>query len=309
MPRKIFHIIVYIFAAIGFLLTAGYFAVRFGLTNVRGIIDIQQQSFLDTGRVGQTANAVGAHSTNETNQDSSTTKYYWQTLPEWETIKIAVQKDAPTINRAAMISGVPARMIVASLIVEQLRFFTDDRESFKKFFEPLKILGSETQFSWGVMGVKKDTAVEIENNLKNPNSLFYLGAEYEHLLDFKTNDVENERFARMTDQHNHYFSYLYAGLYLREVEKQWQSAGYNISARPEILSTLYNIGFANSKPNANPSSGGAAITLGTGISGQSQEVTNGHVSTNGNVGTGTISFGALAAEFYNSDELLAEFPR
>jgi hypothetical protein len=208
-------------------------------------------------------------------------------LPEWQVIKIAVQKDQGVIDRAAATSGVPARLIVAQLMVEQLRFFTDDRESFKRFFEPLKILGSETQFSWGVMGIKEDTAIQIENNLKNPASPYYLGAQYAHLLDFQTGDPQEERFARMTDQHDHYYSYLYAGLYLREVETQWKSDGFDISGRPEIISTLYNIGFANSHPNADPQSGGAAITL----------------------GTQTESFGALAAEFYNSNELLVEFPK
>ena len=276
MPKKIFQIIVYIFAIIGLFFTVGYFAVRFGLTNVPGIIDNQQQSFLDSGKSGQTANVV-----------DSQNEYYWQTLPEWQVIKTAVQKDQGTIDRAAAAASVSPRLIVAQLIIEQLRFFTDDRESFKKFFEPLKILGSQTQFSWGVMGTKEDTAVQIENNLKNPALPFYLGSQYAHLLDFQTNDPQEERFARMTDQHDHYYSYLYAGLYLREVETQWKSAGYDISARPEIISTLYNIGFANSKPNATPQSGGAAIVL----------------------GPETTSFGALAAQFYNSSELLDEFPR
>jgi hypothetical protein len=68
---------------------------------------------------------------------------------------------------------------------------------------------------------------------------------------------------------------------------QWKNAGFDISARPEILSTLYNIGFSHSKPNANPSSGGAAIEVG-GV---------------------TYSFGDLAAQFYYSNELISEFPR
>jgi hypothetical protein len=279
MYKKIFNILVYIFAVIGLFFTLGYFAVKYGLTNVPGIIDNQQQSFLDGGKGAQTANVVDSQ--------NGANEYYWQTLPEWQVIKIAVQKDQGVIDRAAATSGVPARLIVSQLIVEQLRFFTDDRESFKKFFEPLKILGSETQFSWGVMGMKEDTAITVENNLKNPASPFYLGTQYEHLLDFQTNNPQQERFARMTDQHDHYYSYLYAGLYLHEVETQWNSSGFDISGRPEIISTLYNIGFANSKPNANPQSGGAAITL----------------------GTQTESFGALAAEFYNSNELLVEFPK
>jgi hypothetical protein len=283
MPRKIFQIVVYIFAAIGFVLVVGYFAVRFGLTNVPGIIDNQQQSFLDGGKT-QTANVASSQTGS---QDATGSEYYWETTPEWQVIAAAVQKDQGTIDRAAAASGVPARLIVSQLIVEQLRFFTDDRESFKKFFEPLKILGSETQFSWGVMGMKEDTAISVEQNLQNPASPFYLGTQYAHLLDFQTTDPQEERFARMTDQHDHYYSYLYAGLYLHEVETQWKAAGFDISARPEIISTLYNIGFANSHPNANPQSGGAAITL----------------------GTQTVSFGSLAAQFYNSNELLNEFPK
>jgi len=74
---------------------------------------------------------------------------------------------------------------------------------------------------------------------------------------------------------------------LHEVETQWKNAGFDISGRPEIISTLYNIGFTNSKPNSNPQSGGAPITL----------------------GSQTVSFGTLASQFYNSNELLDEFPR
>jgi hypothetical protein len=284
MPRKIFQIVVYIFAVIGLFFTLGYFAVKYGLTNVPGIIDNQQQSFLDSGKSEMAADVVGSQTDS---QDATNDEYYWQTLPEWQIIKIAVQKDQGTIDRAASTAGVPARLIVAQLMVEQLRFFTDDRESFKKFFEPLKILGSETQFSWGVMGMKEATAISVEQNLQNPTSPFYLGSQYAHLLDFQTADPKQERFARMTDQHDHYFSYLYAALFLREVETQWNSSGFDISNRPDIISTLYNIGFANSKPNGSPQSGGAAITL----------------------GPETESFGSLAAEFYNSNELLNEFPK
>ncbi len=282
MLKKIFYILIYIFATIGFILTAGYFAIKLGLTKTGGIIDNQRSDFL--------------HNTHLPSGKDKT--YYWQTLPEWQTLKTALQKETEIINRSAIASGVPARLIVSNLVAEQLRFFYDDRESYKKFFEPLKILGSQTQFSWGVMGIKEDTAVHIENNLKNPTSPYYLGLQYEHILDFKTastsgnsannsTDVSMERFTRMTDQHKHYYNYLYAGLYLAEIEHQWKQAGFNISDRPEILSTLYNIGFSGSKPNANPQSGGAPIPI----------------------GNQTYSFGTIAAQFYNSNELLSEFPK
>jgi len=278
---KAFFILVYIFAAIGFFLTAGYFAVRFGLTNQNGIIDTQREAFFK-GISADSQNAGAA---------SAGPAYAgpWQQSEEWQVMEGAIRRDQPTIERAAQDSGVPARLIVANLVAEQLRLFFTDREDYKKFFYPLKILGPQSQFSWGVMGMKEATAIEVENNLKDHDSPYYPGAPYEHLLDFPatTTDFASARFTRMTDQHDHYWSYLYAGLYIKEVEAQWAKAGYAIDGNVAIISTLYNIGFAHSNPNANPQVGGAAITL----------------------SDGTRSFGALAAEFYDSNLLTDIFPR
>jgi hypothetical protein len=270
--------LVIIFAVIGFVLTAGYFAIRFGWTNASGVIDIQRETFLSNG-TAQTADVL-----NMSTQNS------WEKTPEWQTLKSAILKDQGVIDRAAATSGVPARLIVENLIAEQLRFYFDDRTSYEQFFAPLKILGSETQFSWGVMGVKETTAVEIENNLTNINSPYYLGMQYANLLNFSSatsTSISEQRFVRMTNQDDHYYSYLYAGLYIHEVENQWHAAGFPIANKPDIIATLYNIGFSNSKPNAQPQSGGAAIPL----------------------GTQTWSFGSLAKSFYDSDELINEFPR
>jgi hypothetical protein len=46
-----------------------------------------------------------------------------------------------------------------------------------------------------------------------------------------------------------------AGLYV--LERQWRNAGFDISQSPEILATLYNLGYEKSVPNAKPSSGGS----------------------------------------------------
>ncbi len=54
-------------------------------------------------------------------------------------------------------------MIASVVVPEQTRFFTSNREVFKRYFEPLKILGSLSQFSLGVSGIKEDTAIQIEN--------------------------------------------------------------------------------------------------------------------------------------------------
>ncbi len=279
--KVIWRIGVYIFAAIGFILVVTYFAVRFGLTNTQGIIDIQREAFL------QTASSTSPTVPAAPEYPDGTP---WQETEEWNVLSTAATKDAAVINRAAADAGVPARLIVANLVVEQLRLFFTERAFYKQFFQPLKILGAQTQFSWGVMGMKEATAVQVENHLKDPSSPFYPGDQYAHLLDFPTassTDIVDARFSRMTDQHNHYWSYLYAGLALKELEAQWQKAGFPIDNRADILATLYNIGFEHSTPNANPHAGGAGVTI-------------------NNV---TYSFGALAKQFYESDLLTNVFPR
>jgi hypothetical protein len=272
MLKKISIVIVCIFAAIGFFLVAGYFAVKYGLTNESGIIDQQRDAFFGDSQPAAL---------------ESTFTGPWQESQEWNVMETAIRRDQAVIERAARDSNVPPRLIVANLVSEQLRLFFTEREAYKKWFYPLKILGPQSQFSWGVMGMKEDTAIMVENNLKDANSPYYLGPQYEHLLDFKTTDIADERFTRMTDQHDHYWSYLYAGLYLKQIETQWERAGFPIDDRPDILSTLFNIGFKYSVPKADPQVGGAAITL----------------------SNGTKSFGGLAKEFYDSDLLTDIFSR
>lgn len=274
MLKKIFHVLLYLFAAIGLFLVAGYFAVKFGLTNEEGIIDEQRDAFFE----GAASAALA---------DGPTYTGPWQSSEEWLVVETALRNDQAALLRAAEDSGVPARLIAANLISEQLRLFFTEREAYKKWFYPLKILGPQSQFSWGVMGMKEDTAIQVEAHLKDASSPYYLGPAYEHRLDFSTNDPKTERFMRMTNQHDHYWSYLYAGLYLKQIMTQWERSGFPISNRPDIVSTLYNIGFKYSVPKAEPMVGGAAIAL------------SGEIK----------SFGSLAGEFYNSDLLVDVFPR
>ncbi len=287
--KKILTIIVCIFAVIGFVLVAVYAAVELGWTRTPGIIDNQHDFFKN--QVLSSSSSAPTSSTATTENDST-----WIQSPQWQVLKVAIAKDANAINLAASSTGIPARMIVAPLVVEQLRLFYTDREVFKEVFAPLQILGNQSQFSWGVMGIKQDTAVEIENNLKNPQSPYYLGTDYEHILDYTpqnmttastSTDPDTERFYRLTDEHNRYYSYLYAAVMIKELETQWQNAGDPIADRPDIVSTLFNIGFENSHPNANPRVGGAEI----------------------DIGSTTFSFGGLAGSFYTSDELTNIFPR
>jgi len=269
---KVFKVIVYIFALIGFCLVGGYFAVRTGLTNQDGIIDNQQSSFITNNRLKSI----------KVNLD-------WSKNEEWDILRQAIIKDAGVIYRASYDAKVDPRLLVAVLVPEQLRLFHSERAIFEKIFSPLKILGNQSQFSWGIMGIKQETAKKIEENLKDSSSDFYLGVQNEGELDFTDTDEDpdQERFKRLVNEKDHYYSYLYAGLYIRQVIAQWEKANIDISKRPEIIGTLFNIGFDNSIPKEKPLSGGSTIEI----------------------GTKKYSFGSLAGFFYYSDQLIELFPR
>ena len=57
---------------------------------------------------------------------------------------------------------------------------------------------------------------------------------------------------------DHYYSYLYTALYIKEIEAQWERAGFPLTDKPDIVITLFNIGFERSNPNAAPAAGGAS---------------------------------------------------
>jgi len=222
----------------------------------------------------------------EGSQRNSGSVFEWMNIAEWDDFKLAVAKDKPLIDSVANLTDVEPRLIVAVLVGEQIRLFNSNREAYKKWIGPLKILSVESTFSLGVTGIKIPTAQMIERNLKDRESVFYLGEKYEHLLDFQTNNVSDERYKRLTSYKNHFHSYLYAALNIKQIKMQWERAGFPIGDRPEILATLYNIGFEVSLPKANPVVGGSTVMI--------------HQKP--------YSFGAIAYEYYYSGELYDLFP-
>ena len=212
--------------------------------------------------------------------------FEWMNIQEWSDFKIAVAKDVALVDSVAQQTDVEGRLIVSCLVGEQIRLFNSDREAYKKWISPLKILSVESMFSFGVTGIKEHTAIQIEEHLKNPKSVYYLGEKYEHLLDFKTANPTQERISRLTDFHNHYYSYLYAAIFLKQVKIQWERAGFPIDHRPEILVTLFNVGYPQSVPKAHPKVGGSTIKI----------------------KDKAYTFGAVAYQFYYSGELYDLFP-
>lgn len=362
---NIFKFIVYLFAIIGFVLTAGYFGVKYGLTDVEGskdennnkyenfalsdeynlevesdiyekeiaekkmlcaidvvsgygaddakrILDIydsykdqlliKKMLFAVEVRLGgsdyynkirscQSSAIYNQYSTSYlkiklAKQDGNTSIFPWSKSEEWGVVKAAILKDEEQIQRAAKEAGVDPRIILSVCLVEQFRLYNTQREFYEQFFKPLEILGNANKMAWGVMSIKEATAIKIENNLKDINSDYYLGSEYEDLLDFDIDDKNKQRYDRLTDEKNHYYSYLYGSLYLKQIMTQWSKKGYNISSRPEILGTLFNLGFGKSEPKSNPAVGG----------------------TNINISGVNYTFGSLAHELYFSGEMEDEFP-
>jgi hypothetical protein len=269
--RNIFRTFLFGFAIIGIVFVGVYFAMQFGWLNVRGSIS-ERNSYFKVEKIPTVVNNK---------------EYNWANTDEWALMKEVFTRDQEVINRAAKDAGISPRLILSGVIGEQFRFFSSRRESFKSYFEPLKILASLSNTSFGIAGLKPKTVGIIEDNLKNSKSPFYLGPAMEHIVDYNPGvDVESERMNRITNAKDPYYSYLYAGLYMREIIAEWQKAGFNISNRPEILSTLYNLGFYYSVPKENPSVGGTVI----------------------NVNNTDYTFGDLGYEFYYSGELSDIYP-
>lgn len=271
-----FKILLFIFAIIGVVFTLVFVAMQFGLLNVRGSIATRNASL----GIPTAAPIIDC-------SDGTSPTCDWNKTVEWETLRVAFTKDAPVVNEVAQQVGISPRMLVATVFPEQVRYFTANRESFKKYFEPLKILSSLSKFSLGVSGIKEETANQIEQYAGDPTSPFYPGAQAAVLITYPQGaSHDTELYNRLTDAHNHYYSYLYTALFIKEIENQWAAAGFDVSQKPEVVVTLFNIGFKESLPHATPVVAGASITL----------------------AQHTYVYGELGTLFFNSNELRDVFP-
>ena len=211
----------------------------------------------------------------------------WMATPEWEALKVAITRDSALIREAGRLTGVEPRLIVGCLIGEQIRLFNSKREMYKKYLGPVKVLSVQSQFSYGVNGIKDFTAEAVEEHLKDRTSEYYMGPAYEHLLDYPEGvNLAEERYRRLVDYGSHLYSYIYTGCILHQTMLQWRRAGYDISDRPDLLFTLFNVGFSQSEPKPNPVPGGSHIK----------------------VGDREYTFGAIGFDFYYSGELASTFP-
>lgn len=285
-----------IFALIGFAFTAVFVAMQFGWLNVRGTIT-ERNKFFGTTEQNQNQKNTGAKDntnpppTKEADTsciDKTKQTCSWNETREWSVVSGGLTKDKDIIARVSAETGVSPRLLATIVVPEQTRFFTAEREVFKRYFEPLKILGSLSKFSLGISGIKQETAMLIEKYASDETTAFYPGKQYAPLLAYNDQvDHDKELYNRLTDPKNHYYSYLYTAIFVKEIEAQWTHDGYDISTNPGAIVTLFNLGFSKSHPNPLPHQGGAQVETG----GQ------------------TYSYGELGALFYSSDELTSVFPK
>lgn len=220
----------------------------------------------------------------------------WSNYQVWKDFCQSVEKDKKAIDSASRLTGVESRLIVTCLVGEQVRMFNSRRELFKKYVMPFNYLIMPKNFSFGVTGMKENTAKTIEKHLRDTKSPFYIGegldslfAESDSTLAMVYDSLGNEQsiqVRRLLKGGDHYYSYLYTGLLIKQLCKQWKDAGHDISKRPEIIATLYNLGFKKSIPKKNPEVGGSSFK----------------------VAEKDYTFGGLCFEFYYSGELFSVFP-
>lgn len=222
--------------------------------------------------------------------------YSWSNYQVWRDFCRVVKKDKHAIDSVSRLTGVESRLIVMCLVGEQVRMFNSGREKFKKYVLPFNRILLPTNRGYGVTGILEHTALRIENTLFNAKSEFYAGDYFQNCINVRDSfpEVINDTIKahklktiqRLIRGGDHYYSYLYTAFLLRQYQAHWERNGFTLENRPEILASLFNLGYEKSKPKKNPEAGGSTF----------------------NVGGKDYTFGGLCFEFYYSGELQDLFP-
>ncbi len=222
--------------------------------------------------------------------------YAWSNYQVWKDFCKVVKKDKHAIDSVSRLTGVESRLIVMCLVGEQVRMFNSGREKFKKYVLPFNRILLPTNRGYGVTGILEHTALRIENTVFNKKSEFYAGDYFQNCINVRDsfpeliNDTikahKLKTIQRLIKGGDHYYSYLYTAFLLRQYQAHWERNGFTLENRPEILASLFNLGYQKSKPKKNPEAGGSTF----------------------NVGGKDYTFGGLCFEFYYSGELQELFP-
>lgn len=204
------------------------------------------------------------------NRSRSGRPFEWSDTPLWDSTKVALQGDLPLIREAATRMGLSPRLVALPALCEHLRRAESFREAYKRFFTKFVPMGN---LSMGVTGIKPESLADL---------VPWCDSADLPLVDSMPLDTIRRRL-QSTDRS---WSYLYAALYMKCILKQWNAAGVDLSRRPEIVMTVYNLGMRHCPPRPNPLAGGAVFEIG---------------------GT-EHSFGSFSREFYWSGQMYPLLP-
>jgi len=181
------------------------------------------------------------------------------------------------------------RIIASVIYVEQAQHamrFTGKLEDFIS-----SVVGGDTLLglagaSIGPYQLKASAVSQADSYLRDPSSEFYLGAQFENYL----SEIPLNRFNSEEILDDEQKAIKAIGVILAQFQKQWKedSNGIDISNRPDILATLFNIGFKKSIPKKNPQSGGFVYYDISGVE---------------------KNFGDRSYDWYFSDKLTSIFPK
>ena len=222
--------------------------------------------------------------------------YEWSNYQVWKDFCNIVRKDRYAIDSVSRLTGVESRLIVMCMVGEQVRMFNSGREKFKKYVLPFNRIMLPTNRGYGVTGILEHTALRIENTIFNKKSEFYAGDYFQNCINVNdsfpelVNDTikahKLKTIQRLIQRGDHYYSYLYTAFLLRQYQAHWERNGFTLENHPEILGSLFNLGYQKSKPKKNPVAGGSTF----------------------DVGGKDYTFGGLCFEFYYSGQLQDLFP-
>jgi hypothetical protein len=222
--------------------------------------------------------------------------YAWSNYTVWKQFCNTIIKDKRAIDSVSRLTGVESRIIVMCVVGEQLRMFNSGREKFKQYVYPYSRLILPSNRGYGVSGILEHTALRIESTLFKEKDPFYPGDYFQQTINVRDSfpEVINDSISahkhktiqRLIKGGDHYYSYLYTAYLMRQFQAHWEKNKFDLSNRPEILGTLFNLGYQKSKPKKNPEVGGSTFKI----------------------GEKDYTFGGLCFEFYYSGEMQDAFP-
>ena len=150
------------------------------------------------------------------------------------------------INSAANIFNLNPNLITACIFVEQLRAFYTFKWLFKSIAQTNTYLTVMSKQSFGIGGMKLQTAEQLEQRLAtNKPEIYKTYFSYED-----PKNISQQRLARLTDSQDYYYQILYTAWILYRYSTERDRAGYTISNNPWVMATMYNIWY--SEPHSNP---------------------------------------------------------